>query len=68
MDKDWVKIYSTTQQHLAEILRGLLEEHGIQAIVLNHRDTVYNAFGEYELYVHADFVVKAKHLIQNNES
>lgn len=62
MNKDWIKIYSTGVAYKAEILKGLLIENNIDAVIINKKDSSYG-FGELELYVNADDVVKAKHII-----
>lgn len=63
MGKDWVKIFASVDVQLVEIMRSLLDENSIISVVLNQKDSMYNAFGDVELYVHRDFVVQAKHLI-----
>ncbi|MGV6861656.1 MAG: hypothetical protein ACWA41_07775 [Putridiphycobacter sp.] len=43
---------------------GKLKAHQIEAIVLNQKDSMYNAFGMYELYVKPEDAVKAKYIIE----
>ena len=62
MNKDWIKIYSTGVNFKAELLKGLLFEHDIEAVIINKKDSSYG-FGELELYVNTDDVVKAKHIL-----
>ena len=62
MDQNWVKIYSTGVSYKAELLKGLLKDNGIEAVIINKKDSAY-LFGELELYVHIDQVVKAKHIL-----
>lgn len=62
MDKNWVKIFSTSESYKAEILKGLLLENNIEAIIINKKDSAY-LFGELELYVRVDNVLKAKRII-----
>ena len=64
MDNDWVKIYASGKQYEIEIIRGLLEEHDIESVVMNKQDSVY-LFGDYELYVKREEILRAKTLIQN---
>ena len=66
VDKNWVKIYTTEVNYEAELLKGLLFENEIDAIIINKKDSSY-LFGELELYVQADDVVKAKHVITQHE-
>ena len=63
MEKDWVLIYSTTFEADVVIKKQLLENNEIEAVIINKQDSVYKAFGEIELYVLRDKVLKAKQLI-----
>jgi len=62
MDKDWVKIKSTANSYEAEIMKGLLQENNIEAVIINKQDSAY-LFGELELYVHMDQVLRAKRIL-----
>jgi hypothetical protein len=66
VDKNWVKIYSTSANYKAELLKGLLMENGINAIIVNKKDSSY-LFGELELYVMSDDAIQAKHIITTQE-
>ena len=57
--KDWVCIYASTKQQSAEIIKGLLTHNEINSVVINKQDSSY-MFGEYEVYVNREDVVKAK--------
>lgn len=63
MEKDWVIIYSSSLEADVVIKKQLLENNNIQAVIINKQDSVYKAFGEIELYVLRDKVLKAKQLI-----
>jgi len=65
MEKNWVLIYSSNIVVDVEMKRIFLEENGINAIIINKQDSVYNTFGEVELYVNRDHILKAKQLIQS---
>jgi len=67
MEKGWEKIFTTSQPFQAEMARQVLEEAGIQAVVINKKDSSYLAFGEAEVYVPQGDVIRAKHLIKNLE-
>lgn len=62
----WVKIFSTGDLFDAELLRTKLVDSGIECQSLNKKDSAY-LFGEIELYVEAEDVIKAKHIIQNKD-
>lgn len=65
MEKKWTKIYASGKMYQVELLRGLLEENNIEAYIMNKQDSAY-LFGELELYVLADDVMKAMHIINTN--
>ncbi|MCD4663650.1 MAG: DUF2007 domain-containing protein [Bacteroidales bacterium] len=62
MDKNWAKIQSTGYSYEAEIIKGLLLENDIEAVIINKKDSVYG-FGELELYVQKNQVLKAKRIL-----
>lgn len=47
----WKKIFSTPDPYQAEIIAGNLRSEGIEAVVLNKRDSMYTIFGQAEVYV-----------------
>ena len=67
MEKDWVSIYSTDKLHIAEMIKGVLSDHNIEAVEFNKKDSSY-LFGEIELYVRHSDVIKAKYLIDKADS
>lgn len=63
MPDNWEIVYSTNQLYDAEILKSILEDNGIECVIMNKQDSVYK-FGEIEICVSTDNTFKAKHLIQ----
>ncbi len=61
---EWEKIYTGITEFEVEILRSMLEEHEIPAMVLNKQDSVYKVIGSVELYTLRPYVVKAINLIR----
>lgn len=51
MEKDWVKLFETTNFYKAEMIRQALAEHGIDAVIMNKQDSSYR-FGLVELFAH----------------
>lgn len=51
MEKGWVKVYSTPRLHEAEIVKAILEDNDISAVIFNKKDSSYLDFGEIEVYV-----------------
>ena len=64
MEKDWVKIYSTSDVIKAEMAKSLLLENSIQSVIINKKDSSL-FIGEAEIYVTQENVLKATHLIKN---
>ena len=56
MEKDWIKIFTSTNFYRAEIVKQMLIENSIDAVLLNKQDSAYQSFGVVEVYIHqADF-------------
>ncbi len=67
MATDLVRIYSVDKLYQAELLRQLLTDHNIHSFIVNKQDSAYK-FGDIELFVHRDDVMKAKMLIREFET
>lgn len=63
MENNWVRIFETPDDLRMEMARQVLEENGIDAVVLNRKDRTY-LIGELELYVNRDRVIEAKSVIK----
>ena len=64
MDTNWTLIFTTTEPYRAEMVKGLLEENDMEAVLMNKMDSSYH-FGEIEVYVKAQDVIKAKHILSS---
>lgn len=60
----WEMIFSSGSIYEAEIQKGKLEEEGIKAVIVNKQDSSYLAFGEIELFVLRDDVIRAKQIVE----
>lgn len=56
----------TEVAYRAEIVKGVLEDFGITSVVLNKMDSSYNNFGNHEVLVLPEDVLRAKQIIQND--
>lgn len=65
MEKDWVLLYSSVDIHDVHLKRIYLAENGIEAVIINKKDSLYQSFGEIELFVNRNDVLKAKQLIES---
>jgi hypothetical protein len=52
MEKNWIKIFSSTNYYQAEIVKQMLIVHQIGAVLLNKQDSSHRTFGNIEVYVH----------------
>jgi hypothetical protein len=68
MEDNWTSIYSTDKPWQAEIARQVLVENGIEAVVINKRDSSYLAFGEAEVFVSIENAERSKKLLMNIEN
>jgi hypothetical protein len=57
-------VFRTSELHLATIIKFKLEEEGVHVILINKMDTSYNNFGQIELYVNQNDVIRAKYIIE----
>ena len=51
MEKNWKKVYFSGDQFKVMIARDILEENGINSVIMNQKDSSYNSFGDVELYI-----------------
>lgn len=63
--KNWTKVFEDQNQIRVEIVRGVLEDKGIAAFILNKKETVYQLNGTFEVLVPRDESINALQLIQN---
>lgn len=62
--ENWIKVFEDQNQIRAEIVKGVLEEKGVPAVVLNKKETVYQLNGTYQVLVPNDQAIHALQLIQ----
>ena len=63
-ESEWTMIYRTSNPNEAEILRGLLADNDIGAVIMNKKDSSY-LFGELELFVPTEHAFEATQIIKN---
>lgn len=66
MEASWQKIYSSALEHQVKIVQAVLNDVGINSVIVNKKDSVYH-FGEVELYVQGENVMKAKQIINKEQ-
>jgi hypothetical protein len=69
MEKNWVKIYKSTNFYQSEIVKQMLIQNDIGAVLMNKQDSSYRSFGNVEVYIHQqDFDHAIEILILNQIS
>ena len=63
--KNWTKVFEDQNQIRVEIVKGVLEDKGVVAFVLNKKESVYQVIGTYEVLVPTDQSLYALQLIQD---
>lgn len=66
MEKDWVVIYNTNKLYQAEMLKEILFDNGIEAVILNKKDSAY-LIGDAEVYVHQSNEIQSREFVKTFE-
>lgn len=66
MDSQWQKVYSTDQKYRAEIVRAVLADEGLHPVVIDKQDTMYRVFGQVEVYVAPENVLRAIKIVNDD--
>ncbi len=63
MNKErWECLFGSRYLYKAEILKSLLEESDITAVIINKQDSAY-LFGDIEVFVKIDDILKAQRIL-----
>ncbi|WP_374166139.1 putative signal transducing protein [Arcticibacter sp. MXS-1] len=66
MNSEWVKVYTSTDYFKSEIVKQVLTENEVEAVLMDKSGFPYK-IGEVEVYVHADNEQRAKDIIISSE-
>lgn len=69
MEKGWEKVFETSNTITAEIVKTMLIENEIPAVLINGNDSSYGIFlpGRAEIYVPLEHAADAINLIETND-
>lgn len=67
MSSDWVLVYSVKELYLAEMAKKMLNDNGIDAVILNQKDSMY-PIGDIGVRVKIEYEDSAKLLIKQFEN
>lgn len=65
MEKGWTEVYITAHDYKAEMAKEILENEGIQVVVMNQHDSAIQSIGNFYLYVAEKDEAMAIELIKN---
>ncbi len=68
MEKGWVKAFETMLPYRADIIRAVLEENDIEAVIINKQDSAIISIGRQEVYVPEEKLLKALQIIDNDST
>ncbi len=63
MEDNWLKVYSAGQLYQVELVKGILDQSGIESVIMNQSDSEF-LLGEVELFVDLEDFELAKSLIR----
>ena len=66
MNSEWVKIYTSNQFFKSEIVKQVLVDNEIEAVIVNKQDSSYK-FGEVEVHIRQEDFQKALEIILTND-
>lgn len=64
MEKDWKLVFLTGQLYKAEIAKEIMENNGINAVIINQQDSAFLDIGNVEVYVNENDVDQANELLK----
>ncbi|MFN6946865.1 MAG: putative signal transducing protein [Cytophagaceae bacterium] len=62
---NWEKVFSTDKLYRAELVKSVLEDRGIGAVLVNKKESIYNFFGQIEVHVTHEEVLNALKIIKD---
>jgi len=54
MEKNWIKIFTSSDFYRSEIIKQVLTEHQIATVLINKQDSSHRSFGDIEVYIHQE--------------
>ena len=63
-EQEWINVFETTHLHRATMVKGILSEHGIEAVILNQKDSSYVMLGKISVYVRLEDSFNALNILE----
>jgi len=68
MEKNWVRIFTSTNYYQSEIVKQMLAENQITSVLLNKQDSSHRNFGNIDVYIHQEDFSRAIEIIILNQT
>lgn len=65
-NQNWICVYTVDVLYKAEIMKQVLSDNNITAVVIDKKDSFYK-FGNIEVCVQSSNVIRAKHILNKIE-
>lgn len=67
MEQNWIKFFTSTNFYQSEMVKQMLIENHIDAVVLNKQDSSHRTFGSIEVYIHKEDFPQAVEIMILNQ-
>ena len=67
MEKNWIRIFSSTNYYQAEMVKQALAGNDINSVLLNKQGSSHRTFGDIEVYIHQEDFSNAIEIIVLNQ-
>ena len=67
MEKNWIKIFTSSDFYRSEIIKQVLCENEIEAVLLNKQASSHRDFGNVEVYIHQENFSRAIEVMVLNQ-
>ena len=67
MKEGWIKVYNSSEEYQAVLIKELLERHDLHPVLMDRKDDEF-LLGDAEIYVSTEEVSKARAAIEDNQA
>jgi hypothetical protein len=67
MEKNWVRIFTSTNYYQSEMVKQALAGNHIDSVILNKQASSHRSFGDIEVYIHHEDFSRAIEVIILNQ-
>lgn len=64
MEKDWKQVFLAGEMYQAKMASAVLEDAGINSVIMNQQDSSYPSIGNVSVFVHESDELKALEILK----